>query len=180
MTPSTEGDLTALARTVGDRLQQAGLICATAESCTGGLVGHLITEIAGCSHYFAGGVIAYSNAAKEQVLGVEPATLVRDGAVSAAVARQMAHGARRLLGAHVAVAVTGIAGPAGAVPGKPVGTVYIHVSAADGYEQGKHCCWPADRSTNKLLSAGAALQMLLDYVEAQAIPASETSEKGRR
>ena len=167
----------ALARTVGDRLQQAGLTCATAESCTGGLVGHLITEITGCSHYFAGGAIAYSYEAKEKVLGVDRDTLTHEGAVSAAVAQQMARGARHLLGAHVAVAVTGIAGPAGATPGKPVGTVHIHVSAADGYEHGKHYCWTAGRSDNKLLSAGAALQMLLDYVDAKTVP---TIERGCR
>ncbi len=114
--------LTVLAETLGAHLQRAGLTCATAESCTGGLVGHLITEVPGCSAYFMGGAITYSNQAKHAILGVDETTLASEGAVSGAAAAQMAAGARRLYGVDVAVSVTGIAGPGGAPPTKPGGT----------------------------------------------------------
>jgi PncC family amidohydrolase len=164
----SQTELVLLAGQVGERLQAAGLSCASAESCTGGLVGHLITEIAGCSAYFMGAAVVYSYAAKETVLGVDPATLETQGAVSFAVAQQMAQGALRLFKVDVAVAVTGIAGPGGSMPGKPVGTVHVHVSAADGYERGERFCWQADRSGNKLLSAQAALRMMREYLDARA------------
>jgi PncC family amidohydrolase len=154
----------ALAARVGAQMRARGLMCATAESCTGGLIGHLLTEVPGSSDYFAGGAIVYSYAAKEAVIAVDHATLLREGAVSPAVAQQMAHGARRLYGAGVAVAVTGIAGPGGGLPGKPTGTVYLHVSAADGYERGERHVWASDRSGNKLLSAVRALEMIEEYL----------------
>lgn len=157
--------LTAHARALGRRLQARGLMCCTAESCTGGLIGHLLTENAGSSVYFAGGAIVYSNAAKERVLGVRHATLLAHGAVSAQTAQEMAQGACRLYAAELAVSVTGIAGPGGGLPDKPTGTVFLHLSAADGYEQGIHHVWPADRSGNKLLSAQAALGLIGDYLE---------------
>jgi len=163
----TEAEVVALAKTVGEQLQARGWLCATAESCTGGLIGHLITETPGSSAYFAGGGIVYSYPAKERVLGVAHETLMSEGAVSYAVAQQMAQGALRLYDVAVAVSVTGIAGPGGALPGKPTGTVYIHLSAADGTERGERYVWDADRSGNKLLSAQAALQMMLDYLNSQ-------------
>ena len=156
-----------LAQQLGVALAARNLTSASAESCTGGLIGHLITEIPGSSAYFAGGAVVYSYAAKERVLGVDHATLVSLGAVSAEVAAQMAQGARRLYGVDVAVSVTGIAGPGGGLPGKPTGTVFLHVSGAGGYEKGAHHVWPGDRSTNKLLSAVAALRMVLEYVAAR-------------
>jgi len=160
----TEAEVVALAGRVGDQLRARKMLCATAESCTGGLIGHLITETPGCSDYFVGGAIVYNYAAKEHVLGVQHETLLGEGAVSYTVAQQMAQGALRVYGADVAVAVTGIAGPGGGLPGKPTGTVYIHLSTADGVERGERFVWDADRSGNKLLSAGAALQMILDYL----------------
>lgn len=163
----TSEEVVALARRVGEELAQRKLMCATAESCTGGLIGHLITENAGSSVYFAGAAVVYSYEAKERLLGVDHETLLREGAVSAPVAEQMAAGARRLFDVDVAVSVTGIAGPGGGLPGKPTGTVFLHVSAADGYEQGARHVWDADRSGNKLLSAHAALQMMLEYLEAR-------------
>lgn len=153
-----------LARRVGEKLVQQQMMCATAESCTGGLIGHLITENPGSSAYFAGAAVVYSYAAKERLLGVDHELLQREGAVSAPVAQQMAQGALRLFGVDVAVSVTGIAGPGGALPGKPSGAVYLHLSAADGYERGAYYVWPEDRSGNKLLSAQAALQMMWDYL----------------
>ncbi|MCB9138674.1 MAG: CinA family protein [Caldilineaceae bacterium] len=157
-----------MARAAGEGLTARGLICAAAESCTGGLIGHIITENAGSSAYFAGSAVVYSYAAKEALLGVDHATLTAAGAVSPQVARQMAEGARRVYNADVAVSVTGIAGPGGALPGKPTGTVFLHLSARDGYSRGAHHVWPAGRSGNKLLSAQAALGLLQDYLDSLA------------
>ncbi|MCL4827201.1 MAG: nicotinamide-nucleotide amidohydrolase family protein [Caldilinea sp.] len=161
----TPEEVIALARRIGEKLTQRRLMAATAESCTGGLIGHLITENAGSSLYFAGAAVVYSYAAKERLLGVDHDTLLHEGAVSAQVAQQMAQGALRLFGVDVAVSVTGIAGPGGALPGKPTGATYLHLSAVDGYERGAYFVWDGDRSQNKLQSAHAALQMLLDYVD---------------
>ncbi|MDH5298162.1 MAG: CinA family nicotinamide mononucleotide deamidase-related protein [Desulfobulbaceae bacterium] len=116
-----DGDL--LEGVVGRLLRERRLTLALAESCTGGLVAHRVTAVAGSSDYFLGGVVAYSNELKEQLLGVDRATLVRFGAVSEETARAMADGARRVTGADLAVAVTGIAGPGGGSEEKPVGTV---------------------------------------------------------
>jgi PncC family amidohydrolase len=155
-----------LARTVGDLLRARGWMLATAESCTGGLIGHILTENAGSSDYFAGAAVTYSYAAKERVLGVPPATLMAHGAVSAETAATMAQGALRLYGADVAVAVTGIAGPGGGTPDKPTGTVYLHLAARDGAGRGERFVWQSDRSGNKLLSAIVALLMVQDYLHA--------------
>lgn len=163
--PLNEEALIDLARQVGQALHQRGVMAAAAESCTGGLVGHLITEIAGSSAWFAGSAGVYSYAAKERLLGVDHDTLIREGAVSAAVAQQMAQGALQLYDADVAVAVTGIAGPGGGSADKPVGLVHFHLSASDGTERPMHIVWPADRRGNKLLSAEQALRMLLTYTK---------------
>jgi PncC family amidohydrolase len=161
----TIDDAVSLAKGVGELLRRRGFMLATAESCTGGLIGHLITETPGSSDYFAGGAIVYSYAAKERVLGVDHDLLLHEGAVSAAVAQQMAQGALHLYGAQAALAVTGVAGPGGGSPDKPMGLVYIHLSAADGAERGERFVWNSDRSGNKLLSAHAALTMARDYLE---------------
>ena len=104
----------------------------TAESCTGGWIGKVLTDIPGSSNWFLGGVVAYSNTLKQSLLGVLPSTLHAHGAVSEAAAREMAIGALETLGGQVAVAVTGIAGPDGAQPGKPVGTVWFGWAWRDG------------------------------------------------
>ena len=117
----TENDMRDLAAAVGQLLLARQMTCAAAESCTGGLVGHWITEIPGSSAYFAGAAVVYSYEAKERILAVDHDTLLREGAVSAPVARQMAQGARRLFAVDVAVAVTGIAGPGGGLPASPRG-----------------------------------------------------------
>ncbi len=152
-----------LARTVGDVLRARGWTLAVAESCTGGLLGHLITDVAGSSDYFVGGVIAYSNAAKQELLGVRTATLAQYGAVSEPAAREMAARARHLLRADVALAVTGIAGPGGGTLEKPVGLVYIALDAADRRECRRYV-WDGDRTTNKLQSARAALTILCEWL----------------
>ena len=114
------------------RLGEMGFTMATAESCTGGNVAHRMTMLPGVSEVFRGGVVAYDNDVKHRVLGVEEDVLASLGAVSEPVVKQMAEGACRVLGADVAVATSGIAGPGGATPGKPVGTVCIAVATPDG------------------------------------------------
>lgn len=125
-------DAALLARLVGEILRERDATLAVAESCTGGLLGGRITEVSGSSAYFRGGVIAYGNAVKARVLGVPAALLERDGAVSRSVVLAMASGARRLLDADFAVAITGIAGPGGGSVSKPVGTVWLGLAQADG------------------------------------------------
>ena len=141
-----------------------GLTVVTAESCTGGLVGHLITAVPGSSGYFLGGIISYADRVKERLLAVPTEALAGHGAVSAQVARAMAEGARNSLGADLAVAVTGVAGPDGGTPAKPVGLTYLAVAGPEGTEVQRHV-WPGDRATNKASSAAAALHMLIDALE---------------
>lgn len=164
-TVPSQTQIVALAAELGQALIQAGLMCATAESCTGGLIGHLITENPGSSAYFSGGAMVYSYDAKEQVLGVTHESLMRHGAVSYQVAQEMAQGALARFPAHLAVSVTGVAGPGGGAPDKPTGTVHIHLSAQDGFERAERFVWQSDRTGNKLLSAQAAIQIMLDYVQ---------------
>lgn len=116
------------AKTVVESLLAAGLTLATAESCTGGLVSEIITRVPGCSASFVGGVCAYANEVKEKLLGVRHETLARYGAVSAQTAQEMADGVRARTGADIGISTTGIAGPGGGTPEKPVGLVYIAVS----------------------------------------------------
>ncbi len=154
-----------LERQVGELLTQRGWMLAVAESCTGGLLGHRITSVSGSSAYFAGGVISYSNEAKERILGVLHETLVDHGAVSAETALAMARGARRLFRADMAVSVTGVAGPTGGTPEKPVGLVYLGL-AVEGAELYERHVWEGDRAANKEQSAEAALKLMLEYLTA--------------
>ena len=163
--PPSLAALVALAERVGDACRARGLTIALAESCTGGLVAHAITEVAGSSGYFAGGIVAYSNGVKERQLGVPAAILAAHGAVSAQTARAMAEGVRDRLGADVAAAITGVAGPGGGSPGKPVGLTYLAVADADGASV-RRLVWPFDRAGNKRASGAAALQLLLERLEA--------------
>lgn len=158
----TEHDaLVGLAQRVQDACLGAESSLSTAESCTGGLVGHLLTEIAGSSGYFAGGAITYSDALKRSLLNVPETTLQAHGAVSAQTAVAMADGARGSFGTDISVAVTGIAGPSGGSPQKPVGLTYVAVADAAGHDV-RRFLWSGDRSENKLESARAALELLLD------------------
>jgi nicotinamide-nucleotide amidase len=120
-----ESDLNALAAEVAGRLLASGRHLVTAESCTGGWVATTCTDLPGSSRWFRGGVVAYCNELKVALLGVSPETLAAEGAVSEAVVREMALGALERLGGDVAIAVSGIAGPDGGAPGKPVGTVWL-------------------------------------------------------
>ena len=153
---------------LAERLQAAclaaGSTVALAESCTGGMVATAITEVAGSSGYFVGGVVSYANDAKRDLLGVDPAILAAHGAVSAQVARAMATGARERFGATLAASVTGIAGPDGGSPAKPVGLTYVGVADGDGVDV-RRIVWSGDRSANRRDSTIAVLEMLLGRVE---------------
>lgn len=149
---------------VGDWLRQHHLTLAVAESCTGGLLGDALTDVSGSSDYFLGGVLAYHNRIKQQVLGVAAETLARHGAVSAPCAAEMAAGVRRLLGSDLALSVTGIAGPGGGTPDKPVGLTWLHLAAADA-QHSRQVVWTGDRVANKQASAAAALHLLQTYLE---------------
>lgn len=144
---------------VGQLLRERGETLVMAESCTGGLVGSMLTEEAGSSDFFLGSFVTYSNELKHQILGVEQDLLQTHGAVSAPVARAMAEGARRVSGAHIAASITGIAGPGGGTPDKPVGTVHIAVASASGTEH-RRFQWIGGRSRIRLLSAYGALQLV--------------------
>jgi PncC family amidohydrolase len=164
-TPADE--LAALVEMAG-RIQSAmierGSTLATAESCTGGLVGHVLTEVSGSSGYYVGGLISYSNGLKEHELGVDAATLERHGAVSAQTCVAMAEGARSRYGASFAVAVTGIAGPDGGTEQKPVGLTYVGAADTAGHDVRRYV-WSGDRHSNKLQSAQAALELLLERLD---------------
>ena len=149
---------------VGELLRSLELTLSVAESCTGGLLGHRLTNVPGSSDYFSGGVIAYSYAAKERILDVSHDTLYEHGAVSELTALEMARGARRLFHSDVALSITGIAGPGGGMPNKPVGLTYIALSARDK-EICRQFVWGDDRESNKSQSAQAALEMLLEYLQ---------------
>lgn len=151
--------------TVGQRLLARQLTLGVAESCTGGLVGHRLTDVAGSSRYFLGSLVTYAYSAKEQVLGIPHDVLLAHGAVSEVVARAMARGARQVLGADLGLSVTGIAGPDGGMPGKPVGLVWIGFATATS-DWAKQFIWSGDRQSNKAQSAEAALQLLADYLAA--------------
>jgi PncC family amidohydrolase len=161
--PRTDDELVDLARRVGEALRKRSLHVATAESCTGGLVAHLITEVPGSSDYFSGGLVTYSNDVKIALADVPADVLEAHGAVSAQTARAMAEGTRRRVGADVAVAVTGVAGPHGGTAAKPVGLTYVAVADADGSDVRRHV-WDSDRSGNKRLSAAAALDFVLERI----------------
>ncbi len=152
--------------TIGSILRERGLKLAVAESCTGGLVGHRITQVPGSSEYFLGGVISYAYEAKVALLGVRWDTLKAHGAVSRETVLEMARGARRALGADLAVSVSGIAGPGGGLPEKPVGTTWIGLEAADG-EWARIFRFTGDRPGNKSSAAEAALQLVLDYLNGE-------------
>ena len=141
-------------------LVESGKMLAVAESCTGGLIGHRLTRVPGSSAAFLGGVIAYHNSVKAKTLGVPADLLEREGAVSEATALAMAEGVRCLLGADIALAVTGIAGPTGGTEDRPVGLTYIALSAAPDVLICERHLWRGKRQQNKDSSAMAALSLL--------------------
>ena len=138
----------------------AGKTLATAESCTGGMIGQMLTAVPGSSAVYKGGIISYTNEIKESLLGVDKTLLDREGAVSAAVAIAMAEGARKILGADIAVSVTGLAGPTGDDRGNPVGLVYIGYADSRGADT-IACHFEGDRDAVRTQAAEAALQIVL-------------------
>ena len=157
-------ELFALSERVGQKLLAAGRRLATAESCTGGWVAKVCTDVAGSSRWFECGFVTYSNAAKVRDLGVSERTLASDGAVSEATVREMAVGALRVSGADVAVAISGVAGPDGGTPGKPVGTVWFAMASRHGGELAlaaeKHL-FEGDREAIRRRSVERALELVL-------------------
>ena len=158
-----EGDDNSMARVVVDTLKKKGLTVATAESCTGGLIGKMITEVSGASEVYGFGFITYANEAKMQLLGVKKETLDTFGAVSEETAREMAEGARRASGSDIAVSVTGIAGPGGGTEEKPVGLVYIGVNDKLGTEVFRFV-QHGDRERVRNKSALCALDIILKRI----------------
>ncbi len=147
---------------VGAALRAKNWTIGTAESCTGGLILHRLTNIPGSSAYVLGGVVAYSNQIKQSVLRVKQGTLIAHGAVSEQTAQEMALGARQLLKAHITVSVTGIAGPGGGTAEKPVGLTYIALAGPDDLLVSERHIWDGSREAIKQASADSALKLVLD------------------
>ncbi len=151
---------------LGRLLNEKSLSLAVAESCTGGLVGHLITNIPGSSAYFHGGVIAYANEVKVEVLGVSPTTIESFGAVSKETVLEMAKGSRALLKADIGLSISGIAGPEGGTKEKPVGTVWIGISAP-GLDSATLFKFLGDRQSVKEQAAQSALEFAIRYLSGE-------------
>ncbi|HEX7556408.1 MAG TPA: CinA family protein [Leptolinea sp.] len=160
---------------IAPKLIMNGLKLAIAESCTGGLIGHRITNIPGSSDYYLGSVTAYAYEVKQRLLGVKSETLLEYGAVSRETVIEMARGIRVCLNADfpmentIGLSVSGIAGPGGSAPGKPVGLVWIGLSTREGNHAWRYL-WKGNRVENKESSAQAALQVLYDYLNNQLPP----------
>ncbi|HEX7043275.1 MAG TPA: nicotinamide-nucleotide amidase [Burkholderiales bacterium] len=161
----TDDDLLRLAERVGRALARAGAMLAAAESCTGGWVAQAVTAIAGSSAWFDRGFVTYSNAAKSEMLGVPEALIREHGAVSEPVARAMAEGALAHSRAHAAVAITGIAGPSGGTPEKPVGTVWFAWAGRGAATRSARHLLRGDREAIRRQSVAIALEGLLEEIE---------------
>ena len=172
----------ALENQIGELLRSKKMKLTFAESCTGGLIGHRITNIPGSSEYYLGSVTAYAYEVKEQLLGVRHETLQTYGAVSRECVIEMARGVRRALSGGfplndvLGVSISGIAGPGGGTPEKPVGTVWAGMSAQEG-EWAWRFCWKGDRLKNKEDSAQAALQLVVWYLEGS-LPSEDWTGSG--
>jgi nicotinamide-nucleotide amidase len=155
----TYAELAERMRRLHDDLIRGKVTVASAESCTGGLLASILTEHPGASAYYQGGASVYSDEAKATLADVTPQLIHAHGSVSAVVAGALARGARDRLGAAVGLAITGIAGPEGATPGKPVGLVFVAVDSA-ALSTVRRCLWRFDRAGNRLASVGVALDLL--------------------
>ena len=155
--------MASLEEEVGNLLRQKGLTLGVVESATGGLISHRITNVPGSSDYYKGSVTTYSDEVKTKLVGVKEDTIKKYGAVSAQVAEEMAQGGRKALAVDICLADTGIAGPSGATPGKPVGLFYIGLSHQGGTFSRKHS-FPGNREQNKRSAAEAALDWLKEYL----------------
>ena len=165
VSPAPESDTPALVLQLAELLQQQGRMMATAESCTGGLIAGACTDLSGSSNWFERGFVTYSNAAKTELLGVDPALIAAEGAVSEPVARAMAEGAVARSRAQVAVAVTGVAGPSGGSAEKPVGTVWFGWSV-QGRVRTERRRFDGDRAAVRAATVHHALQTLLTLLRA--------------
>jgi PncC family amidohydrolase len=159
-------DLASLAVRLQELALERGFSVGTAESCTGGLIGHSLTAIPGSSAYFVGGVVSYCDALKVDLLGVPAEAIERHGAVSAQVAVAMVDGARARLRCDYAVSATGVAGPDGGTSAKPVGLTYVAAAGPFGHRVERHL-WDEDRAANKERSAVAAMELLLALIEGE-------------
>ncbi|TMC01425.1 MAG: CinA family protein [Chloroflexi bacterium] len=148
---------------IHEKLRRRKLTVAAAESCTGGLLATILTAHGGASDHFRGGAVVYSNDAKEILADVAPQLIHSHGAVSSVVAGALARGSRARLSAKIGLGITGIAGPGGATPGKPVGLTYVAVDS-DKHSAVKKHVWTFDRAGNRLASVGAALDLLEDAI----------------
>jgi nicotinamide-nucleotide amidase len=160
----TEDDITEMARTLGRICKRRGIVVCVAESCTGGGLAAAITRISGSAKWFDRGFVTYSNDAKRELLGVKAKTLKRHGAVSEAVAREMALGVLANSPADVSVSITGIAGPTGGSPAKPVGLVWFAWAAREGPLQSRAFRFRGNRVAVRLQSVAMAIQGLTDLV----------------
>ena len=159
-----DSETLALINELAQVLKERGLVCATAESCTGGLIGAALTSVSGSSEWYVGGVISYANSVKTVLLGVNEADLEAQGAVSEPVVRGMALGACRVTGADVACAVSGVAGPGGGTPEKPVGTVWIGWSKY-GETRAEKFHFNGDRDAVRAQTVTEAIQGILDWMK---------------
>jgi len=160
----TDAELRVLAERLAERMRSEGKFVATAESCTGGWIAKTLTDLPGSSDWFAYGIVSYSNPAKQELLGVSPVTLVNHGAVSEAVVREMAEGALKRGEADVSVAVSGVAGPSGGTPDKPVGTVWFAWARIDGaglLSRAERHRFEGDREAVRRKTVAVALEGLL-------------------
>jgi nicotinamide-nucleotide amidase len=160
----TDSELQQLAIELGDNLRARGWMIATAESCTGGWIGQVLTSIPGSSDWYERGFITYANAAKQEMLGVPAATLEQHGAVSEETTRAMATGALAHSHAQAALAISGIAGPGGGTPQKPVGTVCYGWALADGTQMSSTCRLDGDREEVRSRAVAAALRGLIELI----------------
>ncbi|HNP25117.1 MAG TPA: nicotinamide-nucleotide amidohydrolase family protein [Nitrosomonas sp.] len=164
-TVDNEQTILYLAAKVGERLRQQGLLMVSAESCTGGWLGQIITAVAGSSVWYERGFITYSNLSKHEMLGVSMTALNKYGAVSEVIAQEMAFGAQKNSPAHISVAITGIAGPAGGNKIKPIGTVCFAWAIKGGLSKSETCHFDGDRESVRRQSVAKALQGLLNLLD---------------
>jgi nicotinamide-nucleotide amidase len=151
-------------KTIGTILSNKRMTLGVIESATGGLISHRITNVAGSSDYYKGSITAYSNEIKNRIVGVKAETLEKHGSVSARTAEELASGGKRILEVDICIADTGIAGPGGATPDKPIGLFYIGLSHKNTTFNRKHI-FTGDREQNKKEAAETALQILKEYLE---------------
>lgn len=159
---ATDDELRSLSETLGASLKGRGWLLTTAESCTGGWVAKVVTDTAGSSEWFDRGFVTYSNEAKQDLVGVSPQTLSRYGAVSEVTVSEMAQGALARSRAEVSVAISGIAGPAGGTPEKPVGTVWIAWGRREGEVRTERQCFEGDRKSIRRSAMVRALEGLIE------------------